>query len=66
MAVATTTSNSTTQKNCYTFTALLFITLFLFAIFVFSKRALEPSLFLYKDLILLLAPIPPPQNQRSH
>ncbi|TQE08564.1 hypothetical protein C1H46_005870 [Malus baccata] len=51
MAVATTTSNSTTQKNRYTFTALLFITLFLFAIFVFSKRALEPSLFLYKDLL---------------
>lgn len=46
MAVA---SNSSTQKKRYTVTALVFITLFLFTIFLFSKRALEPSLSLYKN-----------------
>ncbi|ONI27102.1 hypothetical protein PRUPE_1G068600 [Prunus persica] len=46
MAVA---SNSPTQKKRYTVTALVFITLFLFTIFLFSKRALEPSLSLYKN-----------------
>lgn len=51
MAVETSSnSNSFPQKSRYALTAILFITLFLFTIFVFTKRALEPSLFFYKDL----------------
>lgn len=44
------TSAPPRNKNRYTITALLFLSLFLFPIFLFNKRALEPTLFLYKDL----------------
>ncbi|KDP35862.1 hypothetical protein JCGZ_10642 [Jatropha curcas] len=42
-------ANSSSLKNRYTLTTLLFIVLFLLTIFLFSKRALEPSLSLYRD-----------------
>ncbi|GLT97476.1 hypothetical protein SLE2022_150380 [Rubroshorea leprosula] len=42
-------ANLTPHKTRHTFTAILFILLFLLSIFLFSKRALEPYLSLYQD-----------------
>uniref|UniRef100_A0A5B7A100 Uncharacterized protein n=1 Tax=Davidia involucrata TaxID=16924 RepID=A0A5B7A100_DAVIN len=60
------------QKNRYTLTTFLFLCLFLLSIFFFSKRALEPTLSLYRDLLsqtpapssLLLTP-PTPDSHHS-
>ncbi|GMI84419.1 TRICHOME BIREFRINGENCE-LIKE 5 [Hibiscus trionum] len=41
-------SNSVFHKTRYTVTSLCFILLFLFTLFLFSNRALEPSLSLYR------------------
>ncbi|KAL6191833.1 hypothetical protein ACLB2K_038222 [Fragaria x ananassa] len=48
MAVAT-PSNSSPQKSRYAYIVIIFITFVLFTVFVFNKRALEPSFFLYKN-----------------
>ncbi|XP_043813272.1 protein trichome birefringence-like 5 isoform X2 [Manihot esculenta] len=40
---------SSSLKNRYTLTLVLFLVLFLLTIFLFTKRALEPSLSLYRD-----------------
>jgi hypothetical protein len=42
------TSSTPLKKNRYIVTTLLFLALFLFVIFLFSKRALEPTLFVYR------------------
>ncbi|KAG2691954.1 hypothetical protein I3760_08G030900 [Carya illinoinensis] len=44
------TSFLSRSKNRSTITVLLFLSLFLFTVFLFSKRAFEPTLFLYRDL----------------
>ncbi|KAK9269094.1 hypothetical protein L1049_000863 [Liquidambar formosana] len=48
------------QKNRYTFTTFFFLLLLLLSIFFFSKRALEPSLVLYRDLNLKTPSLSPP------
>ncbi|KAJ7979367.1 Protein trichome birefringence-like [Quillaja saponaria] len=58
-----------TQKNRYTAITLLFVLLFLLTMFLFSKRALEPTISLYRDLISgasLFSSLPPPSQTHSH
>ncbi|XVF19066.1 hypothetical protein REPUB_Repub11eG0078400 [Reevesia pubescens] len=54
--------NSIPQKIRYTLTTVLFIVLFLFSLFVFSKRTLEPSFSIYRNSFTL----PKPQIHSSH
>ncbi|KAL5549811.1 hypothetical protein UlMin_005042 [Ulmus minor] len=44
------------NRYTYTFTTLLFLFLFLFTIFLFSKRALEPPIFLYRNFFSQISP----------
>ncbi|WCJ42189.1 TRICHOME BIREFRINGENCE-LIKE 5 [Euphorbia peplus] len=52
-------------KNGYTLISLIFLILFLFTIFIFSKRSLEPSFSLYRHLFYTLSPIPQTSNQTN-
>ncbi|XP_015579979.2 protein trichome birefringence-like 5 isoform X2 [Ricinus communis] len=42
-------ANSSSMKNRYTIITFIFLVFFLLTIFLFTKRALEPSLSLYRD-----------------
>lgn len=64
MAFAT---SSPHKKTTYTLTSLLFLFFFLFSIFLFSKRTLEPPISLYRDFFSQTASSsssspPPPSN----
>ncbi|KAJ7955874.1 Protein trichome birefringence-like [Quillaja saponaria] len=58
-----------TQKNRYTAITLSFLFVFLLTMFLFSRRALEPTLSLYRDIISqasLVSSLPPPSQIDSH
>lgn len=58
------TRSTPLKKNRYIVTTLLFLSLFLFAVFLFSKRALEPGFFAYRYRDLFSQP-PPLSSSRT-
>ncbi|KAG8372354.1 hypothetical protein BUALT_Bualt12G0057300 [Buddleja alternifolia] len=62
------TSSIPQKRNLYTLSTISLLLLFLLCLILFTKRALEPNLSLYRDLISL-KPTPllsPPRSTQSH